>query len=171
MWKTNDLLQNLNNRNKIGILLSYKQMNNKMSSKFNQLLDPKVNIKTKLACFWASLMFLYIYADYFGLMTPNHLENMMKLQTPIGPTTPGMLVGFSVLLIIPALMIMASAVLKSKINKWLNIVVACIYTIISILIIIGDMGNTWMNFFVLYQFVELFVFGMIIWSAWHWPKK
>ncbi|BFP41123.1 DUF6326 family protein [Flavobacteriaceae bacterium GF1] len=136
----------------------------------NPLSNPKVNIKTKLACFWASLMFLYIYADYFGLMTPGNLEDMMNLETPMGPTTPGILIGFSVLLIIPALMIMASVVLRAQWNRWLNIVVALLYAVISILIIISDMGNEWKKFFVLYQFVELFVFGMIIWHAIKWPR-
>ncbi len=141
-----------------------------MSNQTNQLSNPKVNLKTKLACFWATLMFLYIYADYFGLMTPGHLQDMMKLETPIGPTTPGILIGFSILLIIPAMMIMASVLLRPTINKWLNVAVAIIYAIISVLIIIGDMGNRWMGFFVLYQFVELFVFAMIIIHALRWPR-
>lgn len=94
----------------------------------------------------------------------------MNLKTPMGPTTPGILIGFSVLLIIPALMIVAPVVLRPKWNKWLNIVVALLCAGISILIIIGDMGNEWKKFFVRYQFVELFVFGMIIWYAIKWPR-
>ena len=66
-------------------------------------------------------MFLYIYADYFRLMTPGKLEAMMKLQTPMGPTSPGLLVTFSAILIIPALMTVLSIFLKPKINKGLNI--------------------------------------------------
>ena len=59
---------------------------------------------------------------------------------------------------------------KAELNKWLNIIVAFLYAIISILMIVGDFGNEWMTYFVLYQFVELLVFGMIIWHAWFWPK-
>ncbi|WP_343486876.1 DUF6326 family protein [Allomuricauda sp. d1] len=142
-----------------------------MSSKFNQLNNPQVNIKTKLAMYWTSRMFLYIYADYFGLMVPGHLERMIAVETPVGPTTPGLLIVFSVLLIIPALMILGSVVLKPSINKWLNIVVGIFYAIISILMIVGDINNEWMAYFVLYQFVELGVFALIVVTAWKWPKE
>lgn len=72
------------------------------------LANDGVDIKIKLAVLWTTLMFLYIYADYFRLMTPEKLERMMNLQTPIGPTSPGILVIFSVILIVPALMIFLS---------------------------------------------------------------
>lgn len=34
------------------------------------LEDPKINIKIKLAGLWASVMFIFIYVDYFGLYIP-----------------------------------------------------------------------------------------------------
>jgi uncharacterized membrane protein len=94
----------------------------------------------------------------------------MKLQTPIGPTSPGILVVFSVILIIPALMIFLSVFLKPAINKWLNIGIAFLYACISILIIVSSIGNEWQAFFVLFNSVELLVLVMIISQAWKWPK-
>jgi len=129
-----------------------------------------INIKIKLAFLWTALMFLYIYADYFRLMTPGKLENMMKLQTPMGPTSPGILVVFSVILIIPALMIFLSVFLKPAINKWLNIGIAFLYACISILIIVSSIGNEWQVFFVLFNSVELLVLVMILSQAWKWPR-
>ncbi len=134
------------------------------------LTDYRINIKIKLAILWTALMFLYIYADYFRLMTPKKLEEMIKLQTPMGPTSPGLLVIFSVILIIPALMIFLSVFLKPQINKWLNIFVASIYACISILIIVSGIGNEWQTFFVIFNFVEILVFAMIISQAWKWPR-
>ena len=115
-------------------------------------------------------MFLYIYADYFRLMTPGKLEKMMQLQTPMGPTSPGLLMLFSVILIIPALMIFLSVFLKPPINKWLNILMAFLYAGISILIIISGIGDAWQSFFVLFNAVELLVLLMIISLAWKWPR-
>ena len=129
-----------------------------------------INIKIKLAFLWTSLMFLYIYADYFHLMTPEKLERMMQLQTPVGPTSPGLLVVFSVILIIPALMIFLSVFLKPLINKWLNILIAFLYAGISILIIFSGIGDEWQAFFVLFNLVELLVLVMIISQAWKWPR-
>ena len=134
------------------------------------LIDYRINIKNKLATLWTALMFLYIYADYFRLMTPKKIEKMMELQTPMGPTSPEVLLTFSVILIIPTLMIFLSVFLKPQINKWLNILVATLYAIISILIIVSSMGDEWQSFFVLFNIVELIVFIIIISQAWKWPR-
>ncbi|MBW3466933.1 DUF6326 family protein [Arthrospiribacter ruber] len=135
-----------------------------------QLENDKINIKIKLAALWTTLMFLYIYADYFQLKTPGTIENIMNLKTPVGPTTPGLLIIFSVLLIIPSLMIFLSIFFKPQLSKWLNIIFSLIYGAISILIIVSGMGDKWQAFFVLYNVIEVFIFIMIIWQAWNWPK-
>ncbi|THD67586.1 hypothetical protein E7Z59_07960 [Robertkochia marina] len=139
--------------------------------KHTPLTNTRVDIKIKLALLWTSLMFLYIYADYFRLMTPEKLDNMMNLQTPMGPTTPELLVIFSGILIIPALMIVLSIMLPAKINKWMNMVVATIYASMSVMIISSSMGVEWQNFFVLFNVVELLVFTMIVVQAWKWPRN
>jgi Family of unknown function (DUF6326) len=131
----------------------------------------KVNVKIKLSLLWTSLMFLYIYADYFELMTPGKLEKMMQLKTPMGPTSPDLLIVFALLLIIPALMIILSIFLAPIINKWTNLIFGVIYAAISILIIISSIGSEWHRFFVFYNFVELFVLMTILWQAWQWPNK
>ena len=142
----------------------------KGSSKDHSLADFRINVKIKLASLWTALMFLYIYADYFRLMTPGKLEKMMQLQTPMGPTTPGLLVIFSTILIVPTLMIFLSVLLRPAINKWLNILVACLYTCISVLIIFSGIGNGWQTFFIIFNAVEIIVFVIIILQAWKWPK-
>jgi len=141
-----------------------------MDSSHQRLTDFRPNVRIKLAFLWATLMALYIYADFFNLMTPGALQEMMDLQTPLGPTSPGILIGFSILLIIPALMIPASILLPPRFSKWLNVGFGILYALISVLIILSDIRHSWMAFFVLYQFVELFVFGLIIRMAWKWPK-
>ncbi|WP_256470423.1 DUF6326 family protein [Robiginitalea marina] len=133
------------------------------------MVDDRVDIKIKLAFLWTTLMFLYIYADYFRLMTPGKLEKMMALQTPMGPTSPQLLVIFSGILILPALMILLSVFLRPRINKWLNVLVAFLYACMSILIITTSFGNDWQTFFVLFNFVELLVFAAIVSQAWKWP--
>lgn len=134
------------------------------------LINYNVNIKIKLAALWTSLMFLYIYADFFQLMTPKKLEKMIDLKTPMGPTSPEILVIFSVILIIPSLMIFLSVFLRTKINKWLNICIASLYASMSILIIISTLGSEWHTFYILFNLIEVFVFAMIIFQAWNWPK-
>lgn len=145
-------------------------MSPKKTETTSRLINFEIPVKIKLASLWTSLMFLYIYADYFELKTPGTIENMIDLKTPVGDTTPGLLVIFSVLLIIPSLMIFLSVFLRPPINKWLNIIFALIYATISILIIVSGIGNEWKTFFVLFNVVEVFIFILIIHRAWNWPR-
>lgn len=135
------------------------------------LTNYNINIRTKLAFLWATIMSLYIYADFFSLMTPNDIKRMMDLETPFGPTTPTILIGFSILLIIPALMLPVSILLKPILSKWLNIIIGILYAAISVLIIISELSSEWMAFFVLYQIIELFIFFIIVKLAWTWPRE
>ena len=144
--------------------MSLKRTSSKSLTNYN------VNIKIKLAALWTALMFLYIYADFFQLMTPKKLEKMIDLQTPMGPTSPEILVIFSVILIIPSLMIFLSVFLKTQINKWLNICIEALYASMSILIIVSTLGSEWHTFYILFNLIEVFVFAMIIYQAWNWPK-
>lgn len=134
------------------------------------LQDVKVNVKVKLALLWTTLMFLYVYADFFEKMTPSSVASFGSMETPVGPLTPLLLVIFSIILIIPSLMIFLSFFLKPKINKWVNIVVAVLWSLMSILLLLGSIGSEWYSFYALYQVAEIFVLSMIIWNAWKWPK-
>ncbi len=135
------------------------------------LVNYNINIRTKLAFLWATIMSLYIYADFFSLMTPNKIKRMMDLETPLGPTTPTMLIGFSILLIIPALMLPVCILLRPILSKWMNIIIGFLYAAISVLIIISDISSEWMSFFVIYQIIELFIFFIIVKLAWKWPRE
>ncbi|MEM7484599.1 MAG: DUF6326 family protein [Bacteroidota bacterium] len=134
------------------------------------LNNPKPNIKLKLTSLWTALMFLYVYADFFDEKTPASIESFGNLQTPIGPLTPELLLIFSVILIIPSCMIFLSVFLSPRINKWLNIVIALLWSIMSFALLIDTIGSDWYKFYALYQIVEIFILFMIVWQALTWPK-
>lgn len=69
----------------------------------NNLEDFKVNIRLKLSALWTSVMFCYIYGDYFELYVPNKVEGLLNGNNLLD--SPMKLFGASVLLAIPALMI------------------------------------------------------------------
>src|SRR5262245_52158245 len=70
-----------------------------------KLADIPVHVRLKLSALWASVMFCYVYGDFFGLFRPGKLAAMLAGQTPIGPTTQGMLLGFAVLMAVPSAMV------------------------------------------------------------------
>ena len=54
------------------------------------LEDIKVIVKLKLSALWASLMFCYIYGDYFGLYKPGTLQGISR-----NPADPENLIKYS----------------------------------------------------------------------------
>jgi hypothetical protein len=114
---------------------------------------------------YASLMFLYIYNDYFGLYSPGKIASITAGRIgPFEANEPAMVV-FSILLSIPALMIFLSAVLPPAVNRWLNILLGLVYTVVEVLTLIGSRLS--------YQIVvslEIVVTLLIIWFALRWPK-
>ena len=137
-----------------------------MTNTGTNLEDTKINVKIRLSALWASVMFCYIYADYFGLYIPGALQRMLAGQMgPLGPTTQGVLLGTAVMMAIPSVMIYLSVGLQSKLNRWLNIVFGVIYTAI-ILITMWD----WI-FSMFFGVIEVAITALIVWSAWNWPKQ
>jgi hypothetical protein len=133
------------------------------------LEDPKINIKVKLAGLWASVMFIFIYVDYFGLYIPGFIEKIIAGE--VGHTgieiTQVFLLLVIILMIIPSLMIFLSLALKAKANRWTNIIVG----ILKIVVVVGGMiGETW-AFYIFASIVELVLLSLIVWYAWKWPEQ
>lgn len=132
------------------------------------LKDYEINIRIKLAVLWTSLMFLYLYGDYFELYTPAKVQHL--LNGTAGLDKPAMLFLASVMLAIPALMIALNIFLKPIMCRWLNIIFGILYTIVMILI--GSTSlHTWYEFYVFYAILEVIITLMITWVAWNWPGE
>src|SRR5437773_7333556 len=101
--------------------------------------DVKIHVKLKLSALWASVMFCYIYGDYFGLYQPGALRGMLEGRMgPLGPTTQGVLLGTSLMMAIPSVMVFLSLALKPHLNRWLNIILGVIYTAIILITMPGS---------------------------------
>lgn len=130
------------------------------------LQDFSVNVKVLLAGLWTAVMFCYIYADYFGLFVPGSLQDMLDGKMgPLGPTTQGVLLGTSLMLALPSLMIFLSLALKPALNRWLNLVMGAVYTIIILITM-----WSW-YFYIFYGLIEVTLTGLVIWHAWKWPRQ
>ena len=130
------------------------------------LEDVKVSLKLKLASLWASLMFLYIYVDYFALYMPSKLENILKGRVFVFEITQGFLLATLASMAIPALMIFLSVALPAKVNRWANIIVAVVYIPYTLFNLAGE---AWMHM-VCGAVVEVILLCLIIRYAWKWPR-
>lgn len=120
-----------------------------------------------LSLLWASMMFLYIYNDYFSLYVPGTIEGMSAGRIgPLGEATDMVMLGVAVLLTIPSLMVFLSAGLPSALSKWLNVVFGAAYTCVNAATLFGSP--------IFYQFivsVEIVLSVSIIASALSWPRQ
>ena len=133
------------------------------------LEDVKVNVKWKISALWVATMFLFIYVDYFGLFVPGVMEKIVEgevAHTGI-QITQVFLLGSAILMMVPAVMIFLSLVLKPKVNRWANITVGILYAGFVIVFMIGD---GWAYYY-FYSIVEIVMILLIVWNALKWPKQ
>src|ERR1700736_1855751 len=86
-----------------------------MMDKSNALAfeDIKVHVRFKLFALWTSVMFFYIYGDYFELYQPGKLQDVIAGRMPFGAISQGVLLGMAAVMIIPSLMPFLSLVLPT----------------------------------------------------------
>lgn len=139
-----------------------------MESKKCQYEDFNINVKLKLLALWTSVMFLYIYGDYFELYVPGKAEGLLNGQNLLN--TPYKLLFATVVLTLPALMIFLSLMVKPKWNRGLNISIGALLTLFTLLVGISSFTG-WRMFYVMLSFLESVITGIIVQTAWHWPKN
>lgn len=130
--------------------------------------DVKINIKIKLAALWTSLMFCYVYGDFFSLFVPGRIQRLMEGNSGAGETTPVTILSYAILLALPSLMIVLSVILKARINRLLNIFAGIFFTLVMVLVTITSLGE-WMIFYTFLGIVEIILTCTIVWQAIKWP--
>ncbi len=131
------------------------------------LQDTPVNIKIKLAALWTSVMFCYIYGDYFELYVPGKIEGLISGDNNLD--NPTKLMVATIVLAIPALMIACSILLPPKPNRLLNMVLGIFYTLVMLLI--GALSlSLWRSFYVFLAGIESVLTFIIFWQALRWPR-
>ena len=133
-------------------------------NKTTEMEDVKINVKLKLSALWAALMLLYIYADHFSLFRMGQIEEMISGRIGPFPVTQGSLLAFSILMMIPAVMVFLSLALKPTVNRWANIILGVLYTFVNISNLIGE---TWV-YYIVFGVVEIVLTFLIVLYAWKW---
>jgi uncharacterized protein DUF6326 len=128
--------------------------------------DRKVPVRLKLSALWAATMFCYVYADFFMLHEPGRLADMNAgILAPFGVPTPAIMLGVAAMMVIPSVMVFLVLVLPPPANRWLNMVLGTVYSIIILLTMIGaDL------FYLLFGAVEVAMTLTIVRYGWTWPR-
>src|ERR671916_3321434 len=88
------------------------------------LEDQRIPVRAKLAAAWTSLMFLVIYIDYFHLYQPGEIDDIRGGVIFELDITGTLMSIFFAIIAIPALMILLSMTLPTRVNRATNLVVA-----------------------------------------------
>jgi glycerol-3-phosphate acyltransferase PlsY len=112
-------------------------------------------------------MFCYIYCDYFELYAPGKLDSMLQGNIgPLGATTQGVLLGTSLLMAVPSLMIALSVALPARYNRIVNIVIGAFFTLLLVLL---TYSSAW-YFYKVFAAIETVLTASVVRYAWKWPK-
>lgn len=134
----------------------------------SNLEDVKINVKIKLSVLWTTVTLLYLYGDYFELYVPQKVEGLFNGEHLLD--NPVKLFLASVLLAIPAAMVLLSILVKPSLSKWLNILFGIFFTGIMLLIAFTSF-SPWRSFYVFYALLESSITMLIVWYALKWPRQ
>lgn len=129
--------------------------------------DAFVPVRQKLAALWTTVMFCFVYGDYFELYVPGKLGDMLNGEMALGEVTQPMLVGTAALMVVPSLMIALTVVLPVVVSRWLNVTVGLFYAAIMSAILFS---GAWL-FYAMFALVEISLMLMVVWKAWRWPGQ
>ncbi|MEK7266608.1 MAG: DUF6326 family protein [Pseudomonadota bacterium] len=137
-----------------------------MSQK-TKLEEFRAPAKLKLAAMWTSLMFLYVYGDYFNMYSPGKLAAMAAGNVgPVNAADGAGMLAISMMMAIPALMITLSLIAPSWLSKWLNVLFGLAYA--------GILAATLPGaplFYLGYGAIEIPLSLFIVWTALSWPRN
>jgi len=130
------------------------------------LVPFRAPVQLKLSALWASLMFCYIYGDYFGLYVPGKLAAVGEGRMAFGELTPVSLALVAVMMAVPALMVALSVLLPAAWSRGLNLGLGVAYAAIMLLTMSGGAPL----FYLVLGAVEVLLSAAIVVYAWRWPR-
>ena len=126
----------------------------------------KINVRIKISALWIVYMFIYIYTDYYKMYVPGKINEMISGFYDEIQITQVTLFFLSAVTIIPALMIFLTLVIKTKVNRWLNLVIGLLHICIGVVAIID---SNW-TFWIFYCSLLICVAALIVIYSLKWPK-
>ena len=136
-----------------------------MSSAKTHYQDYWINPRIKIAALWASMLFVYAYVDLFGFFRADVRADIEAGEMFVFTIGQGFLLGITIYILIPVLMLFLSLVLPPRVARTANIVVAVLYAVTVVGGAIGEWG-----YYVLGSAFEVALLAGVVSYAWTWPK-
>ena len=132
-----------------------------------QYRDTRVDVKVVLCALWIAMLFVFAYVDIFGFLRADVLNAALngKVATTGFTINQGFLIFTLIYILVAALMVVLSLLLKPRVNRIVNIVVSALYILT---IIVAAVGERWF-YYLIGSFVEVILLVAIAGIAWKWP--
>jgi hypothetical protein len=125
-----------------------------------------VNVRIKISALWTSMLFVFAYVDVFSLYRRDFRADLEAGVIGGFTVNQSFLLGTTVYVVIPSLMVFCALILRPRINRIANIALGIVY---ALTIIAGAVGE-W-NYYILGSAIEIALLTTIVYYAWTWPKE
>ncbi|WP_407361155.1 DUF6326 family protein [Microbacterium sp. LBN7] len=134
------------------------------------LEEQRMPVRVRLAAAWTSFMLFYIYVDILAFYKPGVVDDILVgVVWQFDITQTWAIIALS-LLAIPILMVVLSVALPARASRIANLVVASIQVPFAAFNAVGEVGGSWLFFYLLGVALELVVLAFIVRWAWTWPR-
>ena len=127
--------------------------------------DYWINPRIKIAALWASVLFIFAYVDLFSLFRADIRADIEAGEMFAFTIGQGFLLGVTIYIVVPSLMVFLSLVLPVRVTRMANIVLAVLYAVT----IAGGAIGEW-NYYILGSLIEVALLAGVVYYAWTWPK-
>lgn len=136
----------------------------------NPLTNAPIPVQAKLAAAWTSFLFLYVYVDILAFYKPGVVDDILVGVVWEFDISPTWAITALSLLAIPIFMVILSMTLPAQANRITNLVVASLQVPFAAFNAVGQLGESWMFFYILGVALEIVILAFIIRAAWAWPR-
>ena len=132
-----------------------------------QYRDTPVDVKLVLSALWTAMLFVFAYVDIFAFLRADVLEAALdgEVATTGFTVDQTFLTLTLVYVLVPALMVVLSLLLRPRLNRAVNLAVSIVY---AVTIVAAAVGETW-AYYLVGSVVEVLLLAGIARLAWTWP--
>src|ERR671924_2237863 len=123
-----------------------------------------VNVRIKISALWTSMLFVFAYVDLFSLYRRDFRADLEAGEISGFTINQSFLLGTTVYVLIPSLMVFVALILRPRVNRIANIALGIVY---ALTIIAGAIGE-W-SYYILGSALEVALLATIAYYAWTWP--
>ncbi len=128
--------------------------------------DHPIDTRLKISALWTAMLFIFAYVDLFSLYRPDVRADIEAGKAFVFDINQTFLFFATLYIIIPSLMIYLTLVMRPRLNRIINIVVAALYAIT----IAGGAVGEW-GYYILGSVIEALLLAVVVHNAWTWPER